>query len=834
LFRSFNCKTLNQILALIAFLFTLTSVYSQCVTCGNGSMDIGETNLNCPQDVPHNASCTSPCDQPTAFETTAGIRQSIDFVGTTTFSSAGLPAGWAFGSAPSATTAGTLAGAGTDAYGGKAGLVQPNCSGSCTGTNGFCIGNLANLSAVGSGGTGGKLGANFDGRANVNQNLSYAILRGQGNPTLVSETYNFSSVEGFKLQFWLFPSESSCGQGNAWGSCVGNVAYLDFSANGGTTWTQILTINLSSANADMCTNNNSNTLWLSGSSWSRVCLTVFRSTTSPGNFYTAASASSAPSGIMVNSAYFVSSFKYRIRYAQTASCTSGITATNPGRYLAIDYPVTTSGDEMIPCGISFANMCGYGADNNDDGVGNTTTATASAFGTVLRGFNQAERGAEIFNSQNASFLSQNLSGSNFTTNFDLCNAEGGDKQCIDWRTNNNFHQVVYECITDWEAPSGTGIILQYYKGVAAQSFGLSKVTAAGRTAAIGWRYSGSRFVSCGSTSDLNPGCNGYSFRSGSLPTQFARGFYGLAINSSGQSWTYYGATSCSHYFNGPFIAPIAVPDTVSGSGNYTVCVGGNLRFLGTVDHCQTATGLSGSASLSITGPGSFSETITAGDTGIVNITIPGDYTITAEAPATPTPCIDCSRSVCVSISQLDIDNCLTALPVELIHFAATSEADGVRLDWATFTEQNNAGFEIERSRDNLNYKRLIGLAGTGYSNTMINYSWLDEAPVLGKSYYRLVQIDFDGNRNYSAELSVEWIQKEIELIPNPASNEVKLVLPIRGEVVIRNAIGAVVLNAKSLEQGEHTIQLTELADGTYFLEYTTESGSFIKQLFVVR
>ncbi|HOY42118.1 MAG TPA: hypothetical protein PLX60_09660, partial [Chitinophagales bacterium] len=349
-------------------------VISQCIdTCGNGISNSGETNLNCSQDIPHSPSCVSPCSQPTAFESTAGIRQSYDFTGTITYSTAGLPAGWTFAGAPTATTAGTLPVA--DTYGAKAGLIQPNCSGSCTGTNGFCIGNLASTVVVGAGGSAGKLGANFDGRSNVATNSSYAVLRGQNNPTLESPAFNFSAVQGFKIQFWLFPSETSCGQTNAWGSCVGNNAYLDFSSDNGTTWAQILTMNLSSTNSDMCSNNSTNTLWLNGSAWTRVCLTVFNSSTATGNFYTAAGAGTAASGIMVNNAYFTSTFKFRVRYAQTASCTAGISTTNPGRYLAIDYPVVTSGNEMIPCGISFVNMCGYGADNNDDGVGSSTLTT---------------------------------------------------------------------------------------------------------------------------------------------------------------------------------------------------------------------------------------------------------------------------------------------------------------------------------------------------------------------------------------------------------------------------------------------------------------------------
>ncbi|MCE3227801.1 MAG: hypothetical protein K0S32_2352 [Bacteroidetes bacterium] len=737
-------------------------------------MDVGETELNCPQDVSHPATCTSPCSQPTSFETTSGLRIAVDFVGTTTYGASALPTGWTFAGGPTATTAGSLPAA--DTYGAKAGLVQPNCSGGCTSTNGFCIGNLANSVAVGSGGTSGKLGANFDGRLNVNQNLSYAVLRGQNNPTLVSPVYNVSAVEGFKIQFWLFTSESSCGQTNGWGSCTGNNAYLDFSANGGTSWTQILTMNLSSTNSDMCTNNSTNTLWLTGSAWSRVCLTVFKSASSPGNFYTTASSTSAASGIMMDNSYFTANFKYRIRYSQTASCTSGITTTNPGRYLAIDYPVFTSGNEMIPCGISFSNMCGYGDDNNDDGTGSSSATTSTvAFSTVKRGVNQAERGVEILTSQTAAYASQNLTGSTFATNYDLCNAEGGDKQCIDWRTNNNFYTTVYECIADWEAASGTGINVQYFKGTTPQSTGMSKVTTAGKTALIGWRYSANRIVSCGSTSDLNPGCNGYSFLSGSLPTQFARGFYGLAINSLGQSWPFYGATSCSHYFNGPVFSPIAIPDTVSGAPNYIICSGSNAVFTGIVSYCSSSAAFSGSAQLIITGPNGFSETIISGGTGVTPITDAGTYTITPMVPTAPTQCLDCARPVCITITSVDLDPC-GVLPVELINLDATCDQNAVNVEWCTASESSNDYFILERSADGIDFKTVQHVRGVGASTTKQCYKVKNEAWP-GINYFRLKHVDFDQNSKTSRIISVSSCQLVADLIlTNDGTNKIKVLL----------------------------------------------------------
>ena len=811
----YNSPMKTTLAILLPILFVPFLLFAQCPTCGNGVVDAGETSINCPSDVSHSATCVSPCSQPGSFESAAGIRQAFDFVGTTTWSTAGLPSGWAFAGAPSATTAGAVPTA--DAYGAKAGLIQPNCSGSCTATNGFCIGNLANSSA------GGKLGANFDGRANVTQNLSYAVLRGQSSPTLVSPSFNMSAVEGFKVQFWLFPSETSCGQTNGWGSCTGNAAFLDFSSNGGTSWTQIMQMDISSTNTDMCTSNSTNTKWLTESAWSRVCLTVFKSTSSPGNFYTAATGTTAASGIMVNSTYFTSSFKFRIRYAQTASCTAGITTTNPGRYLAIDYPVITSGNEMIPCGISFSKMCGYGEDNNDDGVGSSSATTQStAFSTVKRSVNQAERGVEIFNSQSTVFGSQNLSGSNFTTNFDLCNSEGGDQQCLDWQSGNNAYAVVYECITDWEAPTSS-INVNYYEGTTPQSFGLSKVTTAGKTATIGWRYSGSRYVDCGGTMDLNPGCNGYLFRSNSLPSQFSRGFYGLATNNSGQSWSYYGATSCSHYFNGPTFAPIAVPTALPTASNYVTCVGADLFFTADVNYCSSSS-FSGSSTIEITGPGGFSETINGGSTGSIPITLAGEYFLTGHTPTSPTQCLDCGRTICVTISQSDMDNCLTALPVGLTNLRLQHSDLTSLLLWETESEENSDYFTVQRSDNGSNFESLGIVDAKENSDQKQFYQFADSYPIQGISYYRLKIVDLNGSIRYSSVLSSKRMENSVQIIPNPNAGSFQ-VSGLTGS----NQLELSDLQGKTLqwiETNEETVSFeTGLKTGVYVLRISNSKGS---------
>jgi hypothetical protein len=532
--------------------------------------------------------------------------------------------------------------------------------------------------------------------------------------------------------------------------------------------------------------------------------------------------------MMVSSTWFNASFKYRIRYSQTASCTGTITTTNPGRYLAIDYPVITSGNQMIPCGISFINMCGYGPDNNDDGVGSSSTSMTTVFGTTRRSPNNAERGVEILTSQTSAYASQNLSGSTFATNYDLCNAEGGDKQCINWQSSNNFYSAVYEAIMDFERPN---INLQYYKGTTAQSTTLTKVTTAGKTPTVGWRYSGSRIVSCGSTSDLNPGCNGYSFQTPSLPTQFIRAFYQLAVNSTGNSWSFYGPTSCSNYFNGPFFSPTAVPDTISGESGFVTC-NPDPVFMGNVNYCSDDAGFTGSSTLTITGPNGFSETINSGAIGTTVIADTGTYTITPNLSSSPAQCLSCARSICVNVTSSDLINC-SILPIELVSFSGQELMNKIRLDWITQTETNNDHFIVEKSFDAINFNSIGNVDGVGTSSIQRKYVFYDNSFPMNSAYYRLRQVDFNGAETLSRTIYLNASKGSIVLFPNPNKGLFSLSSDgFNGFIRIKNILGEIVFE-KHLSKGEYfDIDISGLASGIYQV-YSSSDATLPAQKMII-
>ncbi len=112
------------------------------------------------------------------------------------------------------------------------------------------------------------------------------------------------------------------------------------------------------------------------------------------------------------------------------------------------------------------------------------------------------------------------------------------------------------------------------------------------------------------------------------------------------------------------------------------------------------------------------------------------------------------------------------LPIELIYFEAKlNESQTVELKWSTASEINNNYFSIERSVDGVNFEMFMNINGAGNSTSIISYIVLDKKPLTGLSYYRLVQVDYNGNQEYSKIVSVYNFNQLSNFIvyPNPAN-----------------------------------------------------------------
>lgn len=85
------------------------------------------------------------------------------------------------------------------------------------------------------------------------------------------------------------------------------------------------------------------------------------------------------------------------------------------------------------------------------------------------------------------------------------------------------------------------------------------------------------------------------------------------------------------------------------------------------------------------------------------------------------------------------------LPVELISFEGNCNNGQILLTWSTASETNNDHFNIEGSADGLQYQTMETVPGAGNSNTLMQYNLPLNNNPFRYPYFRLTQVDFNGN-----------------------------------------------------------------------------------------
>lgn len=93
------------------------------------------------------------------------------------------------------------------------------------------------------------------------------------------------------------------------------------------------------------------------------------------------------------------------------------------------------------------------------------------------------------------------------------------------------------------------------------------------------------------------------------------------------------------------------------------------------------------------------------------------------------------------------------LPVSYTIFEVDELVSGVELHWQTASEQNNYGFELQRSMDGINFYPIAFIPGNGTSAEPHDYQYVDNPPAETLSY-RLKQIDFNGEFHLSSIIKI--------------------------------------------------------------------------------
>ena len=177
------------------------------------------------------------------------------------------------------------------------------------------------------------------------------------------------------------------------------------------------------------------------------------------------------------------------------------------------------------------------------------------------------------------------------------------------------------------------------------------------------------------------------------------------------------------------------------------------------------------------------------------------------------------------------------LPVELSAFEVGLEGAKVALHWTTATELNNEKFIIESSTEGEIFSAIGEIQGAGTITETRDYRFVHHTPTAGVNYYRLKQMDFDGNFAYSKVVAVEAPGKvEMLLFPNPAKDQFYLQYPINNgpsQIQLFDALGRRIKTSITGNTGNYEVKLPEsLAGGTYWLK--VERGGKVQTLAIVK
>jgi hypothetical protein len=246
---------------------------------------------------------------------------------------------------------------------------------------------------------------------------------------------------------------------------------------------------------------------------------------------------------------------------------------------------------------------------------------------------------------------------------------------------------------------------------------------------------------------------------------------------------------------------------------------------------------------------SFNYGIGTGATGNIFATNPfftdaanGDFTLQAGSScidvgtATGAPTTDIAGMTRPQGGGFDIgayEGTAAPLPVELLYFTGRSVEKGNFLQWETASEENNAGFDIEKSINGRNFEKIGFIAGNGTTIAQQAYEFLDKNINTGVNYYRLKQTDYNGDFEYSNIISIDnqdFSINEVRVYPNPV-RDILTIENGEGLAIIYNTLGQPIRQIQ-ITNSIQQVDLSDFPKGIYTLHIQQVDGGSVTKQFV--
>jgi hypothetical protein len=176
------------------------------------------------------------------------------------------------------------------------------------------------------------------------------------------------------------------------------------------------------------------------------------------------------------------------------------------------------------------------------------------------------------------------------------------------------------------------------------------------------------------------------------------------------------------------------------------------------------------------------------------------------------------------------------LPLEILNLKGESVDNGNNLTWIANNEKNINKYEIERSFDNETWQKIGENNSLAKYATSQKYSFLDADVKNEITYYRLKQININGEYAFSTTISIDpKLFNKVSIAPNPFENELKININAKNSGMYSfsfiSILGQKITKVFNLENGNNDISIetnSTLNPGFYTLEISDSFGNIIK------
>jgi hypothetical protein len=172
----------------------------------------------------------------------------------------------------------------------------------------------------------------------------------------------------------------------------------------------------------------------------------------------------------------------------------------------------------------------------------------------------------------------------------------------------------------------------------------------------------------------------------------------------------------------------------------------------------------------------------------------------------------------------------TVLGVTFESVKAENQNNITLLSWSVSDQINNSFFIIEKSTNATEWKIINSVNGDSSLKELKTFNYLDFETTYGVQYYRIKQVDFDGEYKYSEIVSIESLKPlNTKLYPNPAKDYVYIESSSLDErFTISNEIGDNLTNEVEIVEVDnfhYQIDVSKLKEGVYLIRL---NNSFLK------